>query len=169
MSTEPAYAPKADLLRHAVGHFATGVTVITSVGPDGEPVGTTATALASLSLEPALLLVCLDWRSATLRAILGHRAFAVNVLAHGQEALSINFARRGEAATWEEVAYDRWPSSGNPRLEGTVAGLDLALEDVLTGGDHEIVTGRVLDAGADPQASRPLLHWRGQYAELEHR
>jgi 3-hydroxy-9,10-secoandrosta-1,3,5(10)-triene-9,17-dione monooxygenase reductase component len=168
MNTEPAYAPEAERLRHALGHFATGVTVITSVGPDGEPVGTTATAVASLSLEPGLLLVCLDWRSATLRAILGHRAFAVNVLAHGQEAVSRNFARRGEAATWAGVAYDRWPS-GNPRLNGTLAGLDCALEDVLTGGDHEIVTGRVLDAGTDPQAPRPLVHWRGQYANLERR
>lgn len=168
MSTEPAYAPAANLLRRALGHFATGVTVITSVGPDGEPVGTTATAVASLSLDPALLLVCLDWRSATLGAITGHRAFAVNVLAHGQEALSINFARRGEAATWAEVAYDRWPS-GNPRLEGALAGIDCALEDVLTGGDHEIVIGRVREVGTDPQGRPPLLHWCGRYAGLEHR
>jgi flavin reductase (DIM6/NTAB) family NADH-FMN oxidoreductase RutF len=158
---------EAELLRHAFGHFATGVTVITSVGPDGEPVGTTATAVASLSLEPALLLVCLDWRSATLRAILGSRAFAVNVLAHGQEELSKNFARRGEEATWSGVVHDRWPS-GNPRLDGTLAGLDCTLVNVLTGGDHEIVIGRVRDAGTDAEASRPLLHWRGQYAKLEH-
>jgi flavin reductase (DIM6/NTAB) family NADH-FMN oxidoreductase RutF len=168
VSTVPAYAPEVGRLRHAIGHFATGVTVITSVGADGEPTGTTATAVASLSLEPALLLVCLDCRSATLRAILGHRAFAVNVLAHGQEALSANFARRGEAASWAGVAYDRWPS-GNPRLDGTLAGLDCRLEKVLTGGDHEIVIGRVRDAGTDPQGRRPLLHWRGQYAGLEHR
>lgn len=168
MSAEPAYAPEADLLRQAFGHFATGVTIVTSVGADGEPAGTTATAVASLSLEPALLLVCLDWRSATLRAILGQRGFAVNVLAHGQEALSANFARRGEAATWEGVGYDRWPS-GNPRLDGMLAGLDCALEDVLTGGDHEIVIGRVREADTDPECPHPLLHWRGQYAQLERR
>jgi flavin reductase (DIM6/NTAB) family NADH-FMN oxidoreductase RutF len=168
VSTEPAYAPEGELLRHALGHFATGVTVITSVGPDGEPIGTTATAVSSLSLEPALLLVCLEWRSTTLRAILSHRAFAVNVLAYDQDDLSINFARRGEAATWAGVLHDRWPS-GDPRLDGTLAGLDCTLVNVLTGGDHEIVVGRVRDACTHPAAPRPLLHWRGQYANLEHR
>jgi flavin reductase (DIM6/NTAB) family NADH-FMN oxidoreductase RutF len=168
VSTDRAYAPEADLLRDALGHFATGVTVITSVGADGEPVGTTATAVASLSLEPALLLVCLDWRSTTLCAILGHRAFAVNVLAHGQEELSSNFAQRGEAATWNGVAHDRWPS-GNPRLNGALACLDCVLQSVVTGGDHEIVIGRVRDAGTDRRARPPLLHWRGHYARMEHR
>jgi flavin reductase (DIM6/NTAB) family NADH-FMN oxidoreductase RutF len=166
MSTEPAYAPEADLLRHAIGHFATGVTIVTSVGADGEPVGTTATAVASLSLEPALLLVCLDWRSATLRAILGQRAFAVNVLAHGQAGLSANFARSGVAASWRGVLHDRWPS-GNPRLDGTLAALDCAVDSVLTGGDHEIVIGRVLDAGVDAGSRQPLVHWRGRYGRLE--
>ena len=166
MRTEPASAPQADRLRQAMGHFATGVTVITTVGPDGEPVGTTATAVASLSLEPALVLVCLEWRSATLRAILGHRAFAVNVLAHKQAALSSNFARRGDAASWEDVFHDRWPS-GNPRLDGALAALDCAVDSVITGGDHEIVIGRVLDAGVADAQRAPLLHWRGLYGRLE--
>ena len=161
MSTEPAYAPDADLLRHAIGHFATGVTVVTSVAPDGEPVGTTATAVASLSLEPALVLVCLDWRSATLRAILGHRAFAVNVLAHGQSALSANFARSGDAASWAGVAHDRWPSR-NPRLDWALAGLDCTLDSIVTGGDHEIVIGRIV--GGEIETDRaPLGYWRGGY------
>ena len=166
MSTKPTYAPESDVLRHAIGHFATGVTVVTSVGPDGESVATTATAVASLSLEPALLLVCLDWRSATLRAILGHRAFAVNVLAHGQAALSANFARSGDAASWDGVIHDRWPS-GNPRLDGVLAGLDCGVDTVVTGGDHEIVIGRVLDADVSAASGGPLLHWRGRYGRLE--
>jgi flavin reductase (DIM6/NTAB) family NADH-FMN oxidoreductase RutF len=166
MSAEPAYAPEADLLRHAIGHFATGVTVVTSVGPDGEPAGTTATAVASLSLDPALVLVCLDWRSATLRAILGHRAFAVNVLAYGQAGVSANFGRSGDTASWQGVLHDRWPS-GNPRLDGVLAGLDCAVDSVVTGGDHEIVIGRVLDAGVGAGSGGPLLHWRGRYGRLE--
>lgn len=166
MSTEPAYAPQAGPLRHAIGHFATGVTVVTSVGQDGEPVGTTATAVASLSLEPPLLLVCLDWRSATLRAILGHRAFAVNVLAHDQSGLSVNFARSGDTASWAAVPHDRWPS-GNPRLDGALAGLDCTVDSIVTGGDHEIVIGRVHDAGFGAGSRQPLLHWRGRYARLE--
>jgi flavin reductase (DIM6/NTAB) family NADH-FMN oxidoreductase RutF len=166
MSTEPAYAPEADLLRSAIGHFATGITVITTVGPEGEPVGTTATAVASLSLEPALVLVCLDWRSATLRAILGHRGFAVNVLARGQDGLSATFARSGDAASWRGVSHDRWPS-GNPRLDGVLAALDCAVDSIVTGGDHEIVIGRVLDAGVADGTRGPLLHWRGRYGRLE--
>src|ERR1700741_2213166 len=81
-------------LRDAMGHFATGVTVVTSVGADGEPVGTTANAVSSLSLEPPLVLVCFDLKSETLAAIRAHGAFAVNVLGHRQRHLSANFAKR---------------------------------------------------------------------------
>lgn len=166
MNAEPTCAPPAGRLRHAIGHFATGVTVVTSVGQDGEPVGTTATAVASLSLEPPLLLVCLDRRSATLRAIRGHRAFAINVLAHGQSGLSVNFARSGETASWAGVPHDRWPS-GNPRLDGALAGIDCAIDSIVAGGDHEIVIGRVHDADVSADSPQPLLHWRGRYGTLE--
>src|SRR5258708_24175889 len=87
-------------LREAMGHFATGVTVITSVGEDGRPVGTTANAVTSLSLDPPLVLACFDLGSSTLRAIREHGAFVVNVLGHRQRHLSVNFARRGLAAAW---------------------------------------------------------------------
>jgi hypothetical protein len=92
--------------REAMGHFATGVAVVTSIGEDGEPVGTTANAVTSLSLDPPLLLVCFDLSSATLRAIRGHGAFAVNVLGHRQRHLSANFARRGLAAAWDGCGTD---------------------------------------------------------------
>src|ERR1700742_5254804 len=92
-STDADSDLSSDEFRHAVGHFATGVTVITSVGPDGEPVGTTANAVTSLSLEPPLVLVCFDLKSATLTAIRGHGAFAINVLGHRQRHLSANFAK----------------------------------------------------------------------------
>src|ERR1700677_40856 len=84
--------------RSAMGHFVTGVTVVTSVDEDGEPVGTTANAVTSLSLDPPLVLVCFDLDSLTLQAIRGHRAFVVNVLAAPQQQLSANFARSGLAA-----------------------------------------------------------------------
>src|SRR6202020_3142235 len=86
------------LVRQALGHFATGVTVVTSRTSDGTPVGTTVSAVSSLSLAPPLLLVCLDRASQTLAAIREQAAFAVNVLSEGQERLSANFARRGAAA-----------------------------------------------------------------------
>ena len=67
--------------RHAIGHFATGVTVVTSIGPDGEPVGTTANAVSSLSLDPPLILVCFDRASVTLEAIASHGAWPAEAMA----------------------------------------------------------------------------------------
>jgi flavin reductase (DIM6/NTAB) family NADH-FMN oxidoreductase RutF len=151
--------------RHAMGHFATGVTVITSVGADGHPVGTTANAVSSLSLDPPLLLVCFGQSSQTLAAIRAHGAFAVNVLAAPQEELSANFARRGLTAVWDEVRH-RPGLTGSPRLHGVLATLECTVEHRLPGGDHEIVVGRVRDAQTGDGESAPLVFWRGRYASL---
>lgn len=150
--------------RQAMGHFATGVTVVTSVAPDGSPVGTTANAVASLSLDPALVLVCFDLASLTLQAIRAHGAFAVNVLAEPQRELSANFARRGFAAAWDGVPH-RLGRTGSPRLHGVLAVLDCTVEARLPGGDHEIVTGRVREAEI-AGGGAPLVYWRGRYASL---
>jgi 3-hydroxy-9,10-secoandrosta-1,3,5(10)-triene-9,17-dione monooxygenase reductase component len=155
-----------DQLREVMGHFATGVTVVTSVDPDGEPVGTTANAVTSLSLEPPLVLVCFDRKSATLAAIRGHGAFAVNVLGHRQRHLSANFARRGLAAVWDEVRHHRGPT-GSPRLADVIAVIECTVEHSLPGGDHEIIIGRVRHADTNGEGAAPLLFWRGEYASLE--
>ena len=151
--------------RHAVGHFATGVTVVTSIGPDGVPVGTTANAVSSLSLDPPLILVCFDRASLTLEAVRGHGAFAVNVLAAPQQHLSANFARRGLSAAWDEVRH-RPGSTGSPRLHGVLAVLECTVEHRLPGGDHEIVVGRVREVETAGDGVAPLLYWRGAYASL---
>ena len=153
------------LVRHALGHFATGVTVVTSRTDGGVPVGTTASAVSSLSLTPPLLLVCLERSSQTLAAIRDHEAFAINVLAEGQERLSVNFAGRGAAASWENVSY-RLGTTGSPHLNGVLAVLDCRLEDCLGGGDHEIVVGRVLALQRSGKDLGPLLHYQGSYASL---
>lgn len=153
-------------LREAMGHFATGVTVVTSVGVGGEPVGTTANAVTSLSLEPPLVLVCFDLKSATLAAIRGHGAFAVNVLGHRQRQLSANFARSGLAAAWDGVRHQRGPT-GAPRLADVIAVIECTTEHTLPGGDHEIVIGRVRHVETNGDGAIPLLFWRGQYATLE--
>ena len=152
-------------LREAMGHFATGVTVVTSVGIDGEPVGTTANAVSSLSLEPPLVLVCFDLKSETLAAIRGHGAFAVNVLGHRQRHLSANFAKRGLSAAWDEVRHHRGPT-GSPRLADVIAVVECTVEHSFPGGDHEIVIGRVrhVEISASPDA--PLVYFRGGYASL---
>jgi flavin reductase (DIM6/NTAB) family NADH-FMN oxidoreductase RutF len=155
----------ATAFRDAIGHFATGVTVVTSVGADGAPVGTTASAVTSLSLDPPLVLVCFDRGSQTLAAVQEHGAFVINVLAAPQRHLSANFARRGLAAAWDGIQHRRG-LTGSPRLEGTLAALECTVEYRLPGGDHEIVVGRVREVETNRQDTEPLLYWRGGYASL---
>ena len=168
-TTDPRRGTDGDVsaadFRHAIGHFATGVTVITSVGADGQPVGTTANAVSSLSLDPPLILVCFDRSSQTLAAMRAHGAFAVNVLAAPQQELSANFARRGLAAAWDGVRHRRG-QTGSPRLHGVLATLECTVEHRLPGGDHEIVVGRVREVETSGGDAAPLLFWRGRYASL---
>jgi flavin reductase (DIM6/NTAB) family NADH-FMN oxidoreductase RutF len=152
--------------RDAMGHFATGVTVVTSIDDDGKPVGTTANAVTSLSLDPPLVIVCFDLGSLTLRAIRGHGAFAVNVLAAPQQHLSRNFARRGLAAAWDGVQHRRGPTGSSPRLEDVLAALECTVEHALPGGDHEIIVGRVRHAETSANPNGPLVFFRGTYASL---
>jgi flavin reductase (DIM6/NTAB) family NADH-FMN oxidoreductase RutF len=168
MTTAPARA-RTDIgsaeFRHAIGHFATGVTVITSIDADGKPVGTTANAISSLSLDPPLVLVCFDRQSLTLAAVAGHGAFVVNVLAAPQRHLSANFARRGLTAAWEGVRHRLGPT-GSPRLDGVLAAIECTVEHRLPGGDHEIVVGRVREVETADGDVLPLLYWRGTYTSL---
>jgi flavin reductase (DIM6/NTAB) family NADH-FMN oxidoreductase RutF len=151
--------------RHAMSHFATGVTVVTSVGADGRAVGTTASAVSSLSLDPPLVLVCFDRASLTLAAVRSHGAFVINVLDQSQQQLSVNFARRGLAVAWDGIAHQPG-RTGSPRLHGVLAALECTVEHRLPGGDHEIVVGRVRVAETTDRDGAPLLYWRGGYRSL---
>ena len=155
----------AQELRHALGHLPTGVTVVTTVGTEGEPVGTTVSAVCSVSARPALLLVCLDRDSATLAAVRARGAFSVNVLAAGQHPVSTNFARPGAGASWHGIEHRR-AGSGMPRLVGTVAAFECAVYATYDGGDHEILVGRIVQADVEPAGELPLLHWRGRYQRI---
>jgi flavin reductase (DIM6/NTAB) family NADH-FMN oxidoreductase RutF len=156
----------ATQFRAAMGHFASGVTVVTSVDADGEPVGTTASAVSSLSLDPPLVLVCFDRASLTLAAIRHHGAFVVNMLAAPQRHLSANFARSGFAAAWNEVRH-RPGFTGSPRLHDMLAILECTVEYRLPGGDHEIIVGRVRDVEVAEEGTAPLVYWRGGYTVLD--
>jgi flavin reductase (DIM6/NTAB) family NADH-FMN oxidoreductase RutF len=155
----------SEQIRHALGHFASGVTIVTSLSPEGEPVGTTASAVSSLSLDPPLLLVCLARTSATLAVLRAHRAFAVSVLAADQRDLSAHFARSANAASWSAIS-SRAGASGLPLLDGAVATLECELERCIGAGDHEIVVGRLRDLEVAASDLEPLLHFRGAYASL---
>ena len=148
--------------RSALGAFATGVTVVTAIGPNG-PSGATANAVASLSLEPPMMLAGLDRGSRTLTSVRARGRFGVNVLAAGQEELARRFAgKQTETEKWESVEWSE--SSDLPRLAGALMWVACELRDLIDGGDHLILTGSVLEV--DAREGRPLLFHRGAYRDL---
>lgn len=148
--------------RSLMGRFATGVTVVTSRGADG-PAGMTANAVASLSLDPLLVMIGFELRSRTLAAVRRSRKFAVNVLASDQEQVSRIFAgKQPEPEKFAGCAYAE--RSGVPLLEGTLAWLRCDLAALYPGGDHVIVVGSVVDMGGN--GGEPLLFYGGRYRSL---
>jgi 3-hydroxy-9,10-secoandrosta-1,3,5(10)-triene-9,17-dione monooxygenase reductase component len=146
--------------RAVMGHFATGVTVVTASGPEG-PVGMTANAVCSLSLDPLLLLVCFDNDARTLRVVRDTGRFGVNVLASGQEPLARLFASKApEAAKFAGVEHA--VHDGIPVIEGVLAWVGCTLERLVPGGDHTIGIGAVTAAEFAGEAE-PLIWYRGVY------
>jgi flavin reductase (DIM6/NTAB) family NADH-FMN oxidoreductase RutF/pimeloyl-ACP methyl ester carboxylesterase len=150
-------------LRDALGCFATGVTVVTTLDPAGHPVGLTANSFTSVSLEPPLLLVCLATSAGSLPAFRAGSHFAVNVLHNGQQPVSGRFATKGEdrfaATPWE--AWD----SGVPIIRHSLACFECARDAVYDAGDHVILVGRVQRVRFEPRRD-PLLYFRGKYRRL---
>jgi flavin reductase (DIM6/NTAB) family NADH-FMN oxidoreductase RutF len=146
-------------MREVLGHFVTGIVVITAVGPAG-PLGFTCQSFASLSLDPPLVSFAPARSSTTWPQIREVGAFCVNVLAAGHEELSAGFARSGV----DKFAGVDWRAapSGSPVLEGVSAWIDCTLWNEYDGGDHTVVVGLVQDLGADPDRL-PLLYYRGRY------
>ena len=152
--------------REVIGHFATGVAVVTCTGPDG-PAGLTTNAVTSLSLDPLLLLVCFDNGSRTLPAVRASGRFAVNVLAEGGEDLARTFASKQLLGHEKFEAVTHTVDHGVPVLDDALAWLVCDLQELLPGGDHTIGIGAVQQMGAGPRpAARPLLWYQGAYASL---
>jgi 3-hydroxy-9,10-secoandrosta-1,3,5(10)-triene-9,17-dione monooxygenase reductase component len=164
-TTSPRAAVSGTDLRSAMGRFASGVTVITARGANGEPAGTTVSAVTSLSLEPALVLVCLDRKSQTLAAVRGHGAFAVNVLGAHHQEVSNAFARSANHAAWDQLTHVDG-ETGSPLLGDAHVALDCRLDRVSDGGDHEILIGRVVGLHHPEGDSEPLLYYGGKYHAL---
>jgi flavin reductase (DIM6/NTAB) family NADH-FMN oxidoreductase RutF len=147
--------------REAIAHFATGVTVVTTTH-EGRPAGMTASAVCSLSLDPVLLLVCIDNRLATHRAIEASRRFAVNVLGEHDEDLARRFARSGED---KFAGVGLVEGSDPPVLARAIAHFVCEVTERVPGGDHSIFVGRVLGCAATP-GRRPLLYYRSAFGSL---
>ncbi|REK07500.1 MAG: flavin reductase [Planctomycetota bacterium] len=152
---------KADF-RRALGHFAAAVTVVTSKLKSGEPAGITVTAFTSLSLEPPLVLICIDKRAKIHDHLEKDHFFAVNILNEDQEAVSRRFAA-SEGDQFREVGYTDG-ATGAPLIHDTVTSIECKIVDLLPGGDHTIVVGEV--EGAHVREGKPLVYFRGGYASL---
>jgi flavin reductase (DIM6/NTAB) family NADH-FMN oxidoreductase RutF len=160
--TDHLHPVEPDRFRAVMGHFATGVAVVTATS-DAGPVGMTVNAVCSLSLEPVLLLVCFDRTARTFPVVRDTRRFGVNVLAGGQEHLARLFASKmPEREKFAEVAHT--VHDGIPVIEGTLAWVGCRLEQLVPGGDHEIGIGAVETAEiGDNDDAEPLIWYRGAY------
>jgi flavin reductase (DIM6/NTAB) family NADH-FMN oxidoreductase RutF len=147
--------------RQLLGRFATGVSVLTTVN-GAEPIGMTANSLASVSLVPPLLSVCVDRQAEIFAPILAAPYFVVNVLSEGQEELSRRFATT-HGVPFDGVGY-HLSERGLVLLDGAIAHIECAREAAHPAGDHVIVVGRVVGGAAHD--GRPLLFYRGGYASL---
>lgn len=149
--------------RRVLGHFASGITVVTARDADG-PTGFACQSFASLSLDPPLVTFMVARTSTTWPRIARAGAFCVNILGAEQGALCRGFAVSG-ADKFAGVAYGDAPATGSPLLDSVPAWIDCRIHAVHTGGDHLIVVGRVEALGAEEEGE-PLLFHRGAFGRL---
>jgi len=149
-------------LRDAFGLFATGVTVVTAVRPDGEPVGVTANSFSSVSLEPPLLLWCLAAVSSGVPAFTHGAPFAVHILSHHQHELALHFARRAHDKFEDERHGRSRPHP--PQLADVLCRFDCRVHAVHAGGDHLIIVGEVLGIARNP--GTPLAFHAGRFGNF---
>jgi flavin reductase (DIM6/NTAB) family NADH-FMN oxidoreductase RutF len=167
MALPPPPDPRIDPdeLRSAMARFPTGVTVVTAPTDEG-PAGLAANAVTSLSLEPPLILACLDRGSRTLRAVEAAGSFGINVLPGSTEGegLARGFGRKLPVAEkWRGVSWRE--SSGLPRIDAAIVFVACRMRDVLAGGDHVIITGEV--EAIEQRPGEPLLFVDGDYKTID--
>ena len=148
--------------RAVMGMFATGVTVVTGISPDG-PSGMAANSFTSVSLDPPLVLVCMAESSSTWPGIQQSGAYCVNFVHEDGEELCRRFSRKG-AERYEGTTWSPGPT-GSPVLDEAIAWADCRIEAEYPAGDHSIVVGRVVALGRKEEG-RPLLFWGGNYGRF---
>ena len=157
-----------DLFRAVLGRFASGVTILTTRNAKGVDHGMTVSAFCSVSLDPPLVLACVENSTDTYRMLRVDEAFGVSILSETQEALSRRFAELS-AGRFDGVGYTRG-DSGVILVDDAIAHLECRCVTRHQAGDHDIVVGAVEDAHVGAVAAgagRPLLYYRGGYAQLE--
>ena len=149
--------------RATLGRFASGITVITARDADGRDVGMTVSAFSSLSLDPPLVLICID-NGASVAPVLEHcELFGINVLSDEQEPISRRFAEK-EVDRFEGVAYHRG-QHGIALLDGALAQMECRVHARYPAGDHTILVGAV--EGTAVHEGHPLVYYRGGYGRLD--
>ena len=149
--------------RDALGCFATGVTIVTTLDPAGRLLGITANSFSSVSLDPPLVLFSLARKAFSFKAFQRSRHFAVNVLAAGQSELSDTFAK-ARSDKWAGVAFEVWDTDC-PIITGALAQFECRTVSTHDGGDHVVFVGAVERMAFDPDRE-PLVYCRGRYREL---
>ena len=149
-------------IRDIMAHFATGVTVVTTRDGAGSPFGLTVNAFTSLSLNPPLVVVCIDKAAQCYSCFEESKVFAVNVLSEDQEELSRRFATKGI----EKFGEIKWHRGENnvPLLDGSIGTIECKIVNSYEGGDHTIYLGEIVSAKATED--RPLLFFKGKYHRL---
>ena len=147
-------------LRDAFGCFTTGVTVVTTMGPDGKPVGFTANSFASVSLDPPLALVCVDLAANSLPALEAAGVFVVNVLHAEQQQIARRFTTKG-GDRFRGLAVEAW-RTGAPVIAGCMANFECETHHAFDAGDHRVFVGRIVKVRMDPD-HQPLVFLRGGY------
>jgi flavin reductase (DIM6/NTAB) family NADH-FMN oxidoreductase RutF len=150
--------------RDVMGLFATGVTVLTTE-INGQPYGMTANALTSVSLDPLLVLVCVQKNAHMAQTLQQSGKFSINILSDQQQNLSNYFA-----GFWPEDAdpppFSFLPWVAGPRLEGVLGALACTVHEFIEGGDHWIITGQVVDLYRQEVPENPLLYYTGKYRQM---
>jgi len=153
-----------DEFRSVLGRFATGVTVVTVADKQGRDYGMTVTAFSSLSLEPPLVLVCIDHDASILPAFTSASYFVVNVLAAHQEAIARRFSVPDAEQRFEGLGFTRG-QTGPAVLEDVLASIECRVVQSVVSGDHTIFMGEA--EAANVRQDTPLLYYRGGYSQLD--
>jgi 3-hydroxy-9,10-secoandrosta-1,3,5(10)-triene-9,17-dione monooxygenase reductase component len=159
---------ESDVFRLVMGHFVTGVTVVTAL--DGErPFGITVNALSSVSLKPPLVMVALDRRRFLTPIVRAAGRYAVNVLGEDQQALSDCFAGAPVTPGRERFCGAAWHPgpTGLPLIDGAIATLECTVVETFSAGDHDLFIGRVETLGSASDHPMPLLYYRRRYLRIE--
>jgi flavin reductase (DIM6/NTAB) family NADH-FMN oxidoreductase RutF len=154
----------SDQFRQVMGNFATGITVVTTHDKEGKPYGLTVNSFTSVSLNPVLVLVCLDLRLSGLQSFKDSKHFGVSILSEHQEEISRMFAKK-DAERPATVYYEG--SLGVPLLRNSIATMECKTVQIYEGGDHLIFLGEV-DNAELLQPDHPLLYFRGKYHHVNH-